>query len=80
MKTKLFLMAMLLSFLLPVSANANPVNLNIKDLSLHDSVMLIANAGGINVSLNFDEKDSNNFFHDVPLTRRLCTNGFRQRC
>ena len=60
MKTKLFLMAMLLSFLLPVSANANPVNLNIKDLSLHDAVMLIANAGGINVSLNFDEKDSNN--------------------
>ena len=51
-KLKNFLVAMLLYFLLSNSAYAAPVTFNAKDLDLHDTLMLIANMGNLNISVD----------------------------
>ena len=53
MRFKIILIAMLLSFLLSnSSAAAEKITLNAKELDLHDTIMLIANLGGLNVSVD----------------------------
>ena len=55
-KIKIFIMIVLLNLFLTISVHAKPITLNIKDMNLHDAIMLIANIGNLNVSFNYDNK------------------------
>ena len=48
----------LTSLVWTTSVFATPISLNIKDMNLHDAIMLIANIGNLNVSLNYDNQNN----------------------
>ena len=52
MSLKIFLIALMLSFLLYVPVNAKPITFNAKEMSLHDTIIMIARIGGLNVSVD----------------------------
>lgn len=52
MRLKLFTMILTLLIILTVSTHAAPISLNAKETSIHDTIMMIARMGGLNVSVD----------------------------
>ena len=54
MRLKFFTIAMILMLLLalPAFTHAAPISLNVKESSIHDTIMMIARMGGLNVSID----------------------------
>jgi len=61
-KIKIFIMLVLLNLCLTISAYAAPITLNAKELDLHDTIIMIANIGGLNVSVDDSVKGSISIF------------------
>ena len=52
MRLKLFSMVFILMIVLSVSTHASPISLNTKETNIHDTIMMIARMGDLNVSVD----------------------------
>ena len=52
MRLKIFTVTLLMLLIIPTFTHAVPITLNAKETSIHDTIMLIARMGGLNVSVD----------------------------